>query len=248
MDAGAVQTNYALNFSAQQPSNVIAQAAMSPAPIVAVTESGTAFTTASATVNIADADTDLEGSSTTSASTSSSQAGFGNLLFTNPETGDTLTASLALNPALTTPLSISITSSSFNVGQISQTIGFTPASPVTYGVSPITLSATGGASGNAVVFTVSSGPGSISGSTLTVTGAGTIVIVPTQAGNTDYAVAAPVMASIVVNQATLTLTAHNATKVYGTANPAFTGPVTGQPEWRHIHRELLDQRRRHPRR
>ena len=64
-------------------------------------------------------------------------ATFGNLNFTNPETGDTLTATLALNPALTTPLSLSMTSGSFNVGQISQTITFSSGSPVTYGVAPI---------------------------------------------------------------------------------------------------------------
>lgn len=89
----------------------------------------------------------------------------------------------------------------------SQTITFTaPASPVTFGVSPITLSATGGASGNPVVFSVQSGPGSISGNTLTVTGAGTIVIAADQAASANYTAAPSVTQSVVVNQASQAIT------------------------------------------
>jgi DNA-binding beta-propeller fold protein YncE len=88
--------------------------------------------------------------------------------------------------------------------QIPQAINFAqPTSPVYYPVSPITLSATGGASGNPVTFSISSGPGSLSGtnnSVLTVTGAGTIVIAANQAGNTNYAAAPQVTQSIVVDQ------------------------------------------------
>jgi len=113
------------------------------------------------------------------------------------------------------------------VGQIAQTISFSPATPVTYGVSPITLSATGGGSSNAVTFSVVSGPGTISGSTLTVTGAGTIVVAANQAGNTTYSAATQVTGSIVVNKAALTVIANAATSVYGAAFPTFTGTLTG---------------------
>jgi hypothetical protein len=86
------------------------------------------------------------------------------------------------------------------VNKATQTITFTaPTSPVTYGVSPITLVASGGASGNAVVFSVVSGPGTISGSTLTITGVGTVVVAANQAGNTNYSAATQVTQSIVVN-------------------------------------------------
>ncbi|MFZ0392986.1 MAG: chitobiase/beta-hexosaminidase C-terminal domain-containing protein, partial [Terracidiphilus sp.] len=63
---------------------------------------------------------------------------------------------------------------------LAQTITFTqPASPVTYGVSPVTLVASGGASGNPVIFSVVSGPAKVSGTngaTLTITGPGTVVV------------------------------------------------------------------------
>jgi len=113
------------------------------------------------------------------------------------------------------------------VGQLAQTISFSPATPVTYGVSPITLAATGGSSGNAVTFSVVSGPGTISGSTLTVTGAGTIVVAANQTGNTTYSAAAQVTGSIVVNKAALSVTVNAATSVYGATFPTFTGTLTG---------------------
>ena len=92
-------------------------------------------------------------------------------------------------------------------GLTTQTITFTPpTSPVAFGVPPITLNATGGASGNPVTFTVVSGPGSITGNTLTITGAGTVVVAANQAGNANYAAAAQVTQSIVVNHAPQTIT------------------------------------------
>jgi hypothetical protein len=96
-----------------------------------------------------------------------------------------------------------------------QTITFTPASPVAFGVKPITLSATGGASGNPVTFTLDStsaaGAATLSGNTLTVTGLGKIVIDANQAGNTDYAAATQVQASITVTVASQTITFTNPT-------------------------------------
>jgi hypothetical protein len=96
------------------------------------------------------------------------------------------------------------------VGQQSQSITFNPLSAVTYGVAPITLSATA-TSGLTVTFSVLSGPGLISGSTLTVTGAGTIVIAANQTGNSVWKAATQVMTSnsnpvLVQNSITLTAT------------------------------------------
>jgi hypothetical protein len=45
---------------------------------------------------------------------------------------------------------------------------------------------------------------------------------------TNYTTPPAKTVSLTVNQATLMITASNATKVYGTANPIFTGTVTGQ--------------------
>jgi sugar lactone lactonase YvrE len=112
------------------------------------------------------------------------------------------------------------------VNPATQTITFTPitGSPFTYSNSPqvtIPLSATGGASGNPVNFSVEKNPnggyGTVSASTqsgtnawqatLTVTQAGPIVIDAEQAGNTNYSQATLTNAqTIQVNQAAQTIT------------------------------------------
>jgi len=103
--------------------------------------------------------------------------------------------------------------------QAAQAIKFTqPRSPVAYGATPIMLSATGGASSNPVLFSVLSGPASIDGDILTVTGVGTIAVAANEAGNADYEAAAQVTRAIVVNQATPAITwTAPAAIAYGTA-------------------------------
>jgi hypothetical protein len=50
------------------------------------------------------------------------------------------------------------------------------------------------------------GPGTISGTTLTITGAGTVVVTASQPGNTNYKAATPVSQTIIVNKASQTIT------------------------------------------
>jgi hypothetical protein len=95
--------------------------------------------------------------------------------------------------------------------QNSQTITFPSRGySVYYGGAPITLSATGGASGNPVIFSIVSGPGSLSGpnnSILNFTGWGTIYVAANQAGNINYTAAPQVTQSFEVlfaNPAALT--------------------------------------------
>jgi sugar lactone lactonase YvrE len=111
-----------------------------------------------------------------------------------------------------------------------QTINFTalPAM-VTYGVAPLSVAATA-SSGLPVGFAVT-GPATLSGSTLTITGAGTVTVTATQSGSTPvyqpYAPAQAVVQTIVVQAATLTVTANSVSRIYGVANPAFTGSIVG---------------------
>ena len=95
--------------------------------------------------------------------------------------------------------------------QIAQAITFTPpTSPVPYSAGlTIPLVATGGASGNPVVFSIdpsSTGSGSIVGSTLNVAGGGTFVIDANQAGSAAYTAAPQVQVSVQVNQQQQTIT------------------------------------------
>ena len=106
-----------------------------------------------------------------------------------------------------------------------QTITFAALPNVTYNAAPISLTATA-SSGLAVTYTVT-GPATLNGSTLTLTGAGTVAVTATQPGNTNYAAATPVTQSFTVAQAALTVTADNKSRQAGQPNPPLTYSFAG---------------------
>ena len=106
-----------------------------------------------------------------------------------------------------------------------QTISFGPIGSHLYG-DQVPLSATSSSS-LPVTFSVISGPASLTGNTLTMTGVGTVTVKATQAGNSAYAAATPVNETIVVNPAPLTITADNQTTAYGAALPTLTVQYAG---------------------
>ena len=111
-------------------------------------------------------------------------------------------------------------------GMANQTITFVPAATAIYGGGTIGLSAA--ASSNLpVTLTLVSGPATLADQTLTITGAGTVVLKASQAGNTGYVAAPEVIASITVAARPLTITAKNVSRAYGASNPVdpgFTAP------------------------
>jgi hypothetical protein len=121
-------------------------------------------------------------------------------------------------------------SATLAIRSTTQVITFAAPSSLTYGTAPITLTATGGASGNAVVFTLdassTSGAATLSGSTLTIHGIGTVVIDANQAAGSGYSAAPQVQQSIAVSPASLTITASSPTVIYGAAVPKIT-PIFG---------------------
>ncbi|MGD0630866.1 MAG: choice-of-anchor Q domain-containing protein [Terracidiphilus sp.] len=96
VDAGAVQTNYAMAFSTEPPAIVLIGQAISPAPAVALTEGGAAATAVTSSVAMTDNAALLSG--TTTASFLSGTATFSNLLITSATGSDKMIATLALNP------------------------------------------------------------------------------------------------------------------------------------------------------
>jgi hypothetical protein len=114
---------------------------------------------------------------------------------------------------------------SFQIAQKSQTITFGALSNRTFGGAAFTVSATA-SSGLAVSF-ASTTPAvcTVSAKTVTLAGAGTCTIQATQAGNTDYAAAAPVEQSFQVAQESQTITfAALSAQTLGT--PPFTVAAT----------------------
>jgi hypothetical protein len=94
-----------------------------------------------------------------------------------------------------------------------------------YGNAPFSVAATSNSTG-ALTYSVVSGPATMSGSTVTMTGAGTVVLQVTQAAAGGYSASAQT-ASLIVNPAPLAISANSVARVFGASNPVFTGTVTG---------------------
>jgi predicted outer membrane repeat protein len=157
-DVGAVQTNYALSFNpANEPpaTGTVTNVAMSPAPMVTVTESTQPFTAAAASLSVTDLKSALSPTPVpASTSTTNGQATLGNLVFATTTSSDTLTATLALNPNNTalnltttstqfgvTAQAVSVTCSATTAGTVE--VAFSAAETVTGGSQPYTFSVTG---------------------------------------------------------------------------------------------------------
>jgi len=125
-----------------------------------------------------------------------------------------------------------LTSTSFVSGTMSvvvgtpQTITFGALPNVTYGVAPSILNATA-SSGLPVTFAVTSGPASITGGVLSVTGAGTVVVTAHQSGGSIYSPAPSLSQSFAVAQATLSIAANSMTIVDNITIPPLTFNVNG---------------------
>ena len=113
-----------------------------------------------------------------------------------------LILSTTFTPSDLSDYNVAEASVTLTVNKAAQTITFAPpVSPVLYGILPINLVATS-TSGLAVSFTVQSGPGTVAGSQLTITGAGTVEVAANQAGSGAYTAAPTITHSIVVNKST----------------------------------------------
>jgi len=98
----------------------------------------------------------------------------------------------------------------------SQTISFTLPSSLAYlSGETVALSATA-SSGLAISYIVS-GPATISGSTLTITGTGTVSVTARQSGNADYTAATSAIQTIAITAAPITNTSFPATAVGSSA-------------------------------
>lgn len=104
-------------------------------------------------------------------------------------------------------------SAAFTVNPGNQTIIFPSPGNQTYGVAPITLTATA-SSGLPVSYSILSGPAMVSSNVLTLTGAGSVTIQASQSGNANWNPATPVSQTISVTQKTVTGSLTVSNKVY----------------------------------
>jgi hypothetical protein len=102
---------------------------------------------------------------------------------------------------------------------LSQTITFPSPGNQTYGVAPITLNAAA-SSGLIVSYAVTSGPATVAGNTLTITGAGSVVVQASQAGNDNWNAANPVTQTISIAPKSVTASIAASDKAYDATNTA----------------------------
>jgi len=104
---------------------------------------------------------------------------------------------------------------SFVVSPANQFITAPQLPPITYGSGPINLASSAQPSGLGVIFSVLSGPATISNNVMNITGAGTVTLSESQSGNANYLPASNVTTSFVVGQATQSISSFD--------------PLTNQP-------------------
>lgn len=122
-------------------------------------------------------------------------------------------------------------------GNTPQTITFQPLpSSLVYGAGGQTAQtlllsassdATRAAGSSDTIIYIATGPATVSGSTLTILGAGTVKVTAYQFGDATYAAAAPVSQSLIVTPATLTVTAASPSITTGTVLTAPTYTIKG---------------------
>jgi hypothetical protein len=213
-DAGAVQTNYSLSFF-QQPTGTVTNATITPSPAVQLYENGAAIALSGAAMSLSASSGVLNGTTTQSTNTNG-QAIFGNLSIGTVQTNDTITASIALTAAGSpSPTSVSITSASFDITSLTPTITFTVPNH-TYGDAAFPVAATSNSTGT-ITYSVVSGPATVSGNIVTLTGVGSVTLEASQAASGGYT-AATQQATFNVAKATPTITWMPASRItFGTS-------------------------------
>jgi hypothetical protein len=107
------------------------------------------------------------------------------------------------------------------VNKVTPTMTWATPAAIPYGtaLSAAQLNATASVAGT---FVYSPAAGAVPGA-----GSQTLVVTFTPNDTTDYSLPGTATVPLVVNKAPLTITANNATRAFGVANPAFTGTVVG---------------------
>jgi hypothetical protein len=135
------------------------------------------------------------------------------------------TCNLTANWAADTNYSAASLTQSTAAAQIAPTVTFTGAPTSAAYQSSFSVTAKTNASTTAAI--TASGACSIAGNTVTmISGTGTCSLMASWAADTNYATAS-LSQYTVATKAPLTVTANNATRIYGQANPAFTGTIIG---------------------
>ena len=141
------------------------------------------------------------------------------LTYNGSATPPTDAGSYTIVATVTQPGYVGSTSGTLVVSKATQSISFGAIPTQTLGVAPFTLAATA-SSGLPIAYVISSGPATVSGTTLTITGVGTVVVEAQQAGDANRSAATPVLQSFIVNPAAPIIS--SATTASGTVGAVFS--------------------------
>jgi formylglycine-generating enzyme required for sulfatase activity len=136
-------------------------------------------------------------------------------------TAPTNAGSYAVVGTIDDPIYQGSATGTLTISKAAQTITFANPGPQLANAT-VTLSATGGGSGNPVTFAVTEGPATITNGVLSFSGAGNVTITASQAGNTNYETATPVSRTFTVTKATATVTLGNLSQTYDGTPKAVT--------------------------
>ena len=112
------------------------------------------------------------------------------------------------------------------VNRADQAISFGVLGNQIYGAPTFSIVASA-SSGLGLTFHIDAGPATIVGNVVTITGAGTVSVRASQAGDANFNAAADVVQSFTVTPAVLTVTADAQARLYGDANPALSASFSG---------------------
>jgi photosystem II stability/assembly factor-like uncharacterized protein len=143
----------------------------------------------------------------------------GRSIFSLAVIGSELLAGTATNGIWSRPLS--------DFSRKDQSISFGALEDKIFGDATFVLSATSNSSLPLSYTSSNTSVVTISGSTVSIVGAGLTTITANQVGDSEYNPAASVQQVLNVNKASLTATAENKTKTYGDDNPLFTISYSG---------------------
>ena len=210
-----------VTFTPDDPSHYTSATATVPLAVVAAAPAITWASPAAITYGTALSAAQLNGSSTVAGTYAYSPA-LGTVL-----PAGTHTLSVTFTPTDLTDYTAATTTVTLTVNKATQTITLTPLpSALTFGSAAVPVTAT--SSSGLPVALSTTGPASLDGSALTITGAGTVTVTVSQTGDTNYSAATSVAGTIDVAKATPTaaLAASSASVIDGSP-VTFTATVTG---------------------
>jgi uncharacterized repeat protein (TIGR01451 family) len=220
VDIGALEANYAISATAGTPQSAVINTAFSTQLQATVTVAGNPGSGISVTFTApaTGASGTFQGSGNSVTVLTNGSGVATAPVFTANGTGGSYNVTATL-PSGSPSATFNLTNAKAN-----QTINFGALSDKTFGDPPFNVSATA-SSGLPVSFSVFSGPATISGNTVTITGAGTVTIRASQGGDNNFNPAPPVDQSFTVVKATQTITfGALSSKTFG--DPDFTVSAT----------------------